>query len=158
MKNDRAAKESCVLPHTLLPGILLSLLGVLFLSCNLSRFSPLHVCTQMGCRDTLVVNLSGNVPETFTIEATGADQSQLRATCSRGETASSGIEGGGLQVVCSPTSVTFFNFTPEEVTIKLAWETGEASELFRPTYASFRPNGPDCPPECRSGKVELRIP
>jgi len=40
----------------------------------------------------------------------------------------------------------------------MTWQGGEITQTARPTYEPVRPNGPDCPPECRQGHVQIEIP
>jgi hypothetical protein len=112
----------------------------------------------MGCSDSLIVDLLGDIPDTFTIEASSPEGEIIRETCIRDDPGPIWSEAEGLTAVCAPASITFFDFAPEEVTIALTWETGSTTGSFQPTYVPFRPNGPDCSPECETGRIELRIP
>ncbi len=51
--------------------------------------------------------------------------------------------------------VSFPDFTPASVTIRLSTGTQTAEVTTQPAYESSRPNGPACPPECRNARVTV---
>jgi hypothetical protein len=65
--------------------------------------------------------------------------------------------GLGWRSFCNGTSV-LLDYTPEEVTLTVHWNGQSKTQTVSPSYYSFRPNGPDCPPECRSAFVEITLP
>ena len=97
-------------------------------------------CTLIGCPG-LVIEVTGapnQVP--MTIAVTAPDGSTRSSTC----TAATG------------SCVAFFpDFTPASITIRVSTAT-QATEVTRqPAYELTRPNGPECPPECRNARVPV---
>jgi hypothetical protein len=139
----------------------LAILGLGLAGCSV--FTPPEStpqeCTLIGCVDALTISLIGNVPDGFTIEVVADDGTTLRARCTDDDEARDPESGVVLpDVLCRKGSIVFFRFAPEEVNIRFAWQGGEAAETAHPVYDAVRPNGPDCPPECRVGHVEFEIP
>ncbi len=109
-------------------------------------------CTLIGCADALIVELKGNVPAEYDLEATAPDGTTLQVHCADGQ-------GAGAGVFCqAPNLVVFQSFTPEEVLVTITWEGGTLMQDLKPIYTTARPNGPNCEPECRQGVVELYVP
>ena len=98
------------------------------------------VCTLIGCTDGLTVVLRGDVPAGVTIVATAADGSQRTAQCESG-----------------PCRVAFEGFHPEEVSVRVTWSDGSVAVTVRPQYMVSQPNGPNCPPTCRSDRVLIEF-
>jgi hypothetical protein len=99
-------------------------------------------CTLIGCTG-LTVEVSGAPGLTpVTVVVTAPDGSTRSATCT------------GATGTCP---VSFFDFTPASVTIRVSTGT-QTTELTRqPMYEVTRPNGPACPPECRSARVTVAL-
>jgi hypothetical protein len=106
-----------------------------------------RVCTEIGCFDGLTVQLQGSIPAAFSVEATAPGGETTVVVCPE----------GGAGVVCGVDQLVFEGFTREEVTITISWDGGSLTETFRPAYETFRPNGPDCPPECRQAEITMRL-
>ena len=140
------------------PLILAWLIGLI--GCRLpTLFQPQdRVCTLMGCVDSLVVELRGQVPHDFVVEVTAPDGAMRRAHCVAGQAEASQSVDEPMAPMCEATSVSFFGFLPDEATIKITWEGGESVQTVHPSYSLFRPNGPACPPECRTGHAQLEVP
>jgi hypothetical protein len=51
-----------------------------------------------------------------------------------------------------------FNVAPAQVNLRLIWDGGAIERNLTPAYETFQPNGPDCPPACRSGSVTIVVP
>jgi len=115
------------------------------------------VCTEIGCSNNLNLQLKGNVPKEYDIEVTAPDGATFQAHCVDGQAS---VEQSGEQLItCTESrSIAFENFAPEEVLVTLTWEGGNLIQSFKPAYNTFRPNGPSCEPECKTGLVELYIP
>ncbi len=113
-------------------------------------------CTLQGCGYVLAVQLKGQVPGDYFIEAAGEDGKTLTAHCVNGALAEGTYYDGSP--VCAPTEVWFPNFQPKELNVTLRWEEHRISRAFEPTYQIFYPNGPECEPACPSGAVEFAIP
>jgi hypothetical protein len=115
---------------------------------------PPRMCTLMGCLDTLTVSLDGEVPEEYTLQLTGSDGVPIEVSCTSGE----GSETAqGQSVPCAGRSVTF-NVAPAQVNLRLTWDGGALERNLTPAYETFQPNGPGCPPACRSGSVTIVVP
>lgn len=103
-----------------------------------------EVCTLIGCESGLSVELVGDVPEEYTISVEPADGGPSRT------------------VECGPESacgaaVFFADFTPDSVRVTVEADGTTTSEPFKPSYELVRPNGPDCPPECRQATVVVEL-
>jgi hypothetical protein len=112
----------------------------------------------LACVDSLVFDLSGRVPDEFTLEATSPDGSAWLVRCAGGDAEVTGPQEVAVRVQCRPGSVVFFEFAPEEISLRITWGGAEIERAARPDYEAVRPNGPDCPPECRAGHVAIEFP
>ncbi len=113
-------------------------------------------CTLQGCGYALHVQLKGQIPDDYSIEAVATDGKTLMAHCVNGALAEGTYYEGSP--VCDSTEVWFPNFQPQELTVTLRWEGHRVSHTFQPTYQIFYPNGPECEPACPTGTVEFVIP
>jgi hypothetical protein len=106
--------------------------------CGESRETQL--CTLVGCSSGLQVDLESTaVP--FRIEArVPGSSSHYVAECTE-------------RAPC--TTVFFEDFTPASVRLQLIAEGDTARWLAEPVYVAERPNGPNCPPVCRIGRVRV---
>ena len=99
-------------------------------------------CTLIGCTG-LVVEVTGAPGSTpVTVVVTAADGSTRSTTCT------------------SPTGtcpVSFPDFTPASVTIRVVTDTQTTAVTKQPMYGATRPNGPACPPECRNARVTVAL-
>ena len=108
-------------------------------ACNVAGPS---VCTVIGCTG-LVVEVSGApVQAPVTVVVTAPDGSTRSATC----TSATGM-----------CLVSFPDFTPATVTIRVAAGARSTEETRQPAYEMTRPNGPSCPPECRNARVSIAL-
>ncbi len=142
----------------LIPSIIILLLAVLLAIFLRSRYSPLHFCTLIGCNNSLklVFNRPQALPYTITVTSdTGETRS---ATCAPGQDGTGTSSQTSQIVMCQPSSVTFYNFNPQQISIEINWSGARFSESGQPTYTSSQPNGPDCPPTCYSGTFSVNIP
>jgi len=97
-------------------------------------------CTLIGCTG-LVVEVTGAPGQTpATIVVTAPDGSTRSSTC----TSTSGS-----------CPVSFPDFTPATVTIRVSTATRTTEVTTQPMYELTRPNGPACPPECRNARVTV---
>jgi hypothetical protein len=99
-------------------------------------------CTLIGCTG-LVVEVTGAPGQTpMTVVVTAPDGSTRSTTC----TSATGT-----------CPVSFPDFTPATVTIRVLTGT-QTTELTRqPAYEVTRPNGPACAPECRNARVTVAL-
>jgi hypothetical protein len=139
--------------------VLLTPLMLALAGCSLfgTQEAPPRVCTLMGCVDSLVIDLVGQVPDEFTVEVIPGEGGAWEVRCAGDEAHVIRPGDGSLGVVCRPGSVVFFEVAPEEVAIRVTWEGDEVWQSSRPAYESVRPNGPDCPPECRVARVTVEM-
>ena len=97
-------------------------------------------CTVIGCTG-LVVEVTGAPGSTpVTVVVTAPDGSTRSTTC----TSASGA-----------CPVSFPDFTPATVTIRVSTGNQTTEVTKQPTYEVTRPNGPACPPECRNARVTV---
>jgi hypothetical protein len=101
-----------------------------------------RACTLIGCTG-LVIEVTGAASQTpVTVLVTAADGSTRTATCS------------------SPTGtcpVSFSDFTPASLTVRVSSGAQSTELAVQPAYQLTRPNGPECPPECRSARVTVAL-
>lgn len=101
-----------------------------------------RACTLIGCTG-LVVEVTGAAAQTpVTVVVTGPDGSARSATC----TAATGT-----------CPVSFVDFTPASLTVRVSSGTQSKELTVQPAYQLTRPNGPECPPECRSARVTVAL-
>lgn len=99
-------------------------------------------CTLIGCTG-LVVEVTGAPALTpVTIVVTAPDGSTRSSTC----TSASGT-----------CPVSFFDFTPASVTIRVSTATQSTEVTRQVVYEVTRPNGPGCPPECHNARVTVAL-
>jgi hypothetical protein len=123
-----------------IPRVVLAIAVVLVAAfgsgCNLVAPS----CTLIGCTG-LVVEVTGAPALTpVTMVVTASDGSTRSSTCT-------GATGNCL--------VSFPDFTPPSITIRLSTGTQTTEVTREPLYELTRPNGAKCPPECRSARVTV---
>ena len=99
-------------------------------------------CTLIGCPG-LLVEVTGAPGQTpVTVVLTAPDGSTRSATCAS---------------TTGTCPVSFPDFTPASVTIRVLTGTQITEETRQPIYAVTRPNGPGCPPECRNARVTVAL-
>ena len=97
-------------------------------------------CTLIGCTG-LVVEVTGAPGQTpVTVVVTAPDGSTRSINC----TSATGT-----------CPVSFPDFTPVTVTIRVSTGTQITEVMRQPMYEVTRPNGPSCPPECRNAQVTV---
>lgn len=124
----------------------LTLAAFLFPGCD-GGFEPIDIaCTQRPCglSNGLEVVVTGDLPETFTITISLEGPPTIVIECSES----------------SPCGNSIFlrDFTPDHVDITIQGESVDFTDSFMPEYELTRPNGPDCPPECRRATITVTIP
>lgn len=99
-------------------------------------------CTLIGCTG-LVVEVTGAPGQTpVTVVVTAPDGSTRSTTC----TSTTGT-----------CPVSFPDFAPASITIRVSAGTRAIEETRQPVYEVSRPNGPECPPECRNARVTVAL-
>ena len=108
---------------------------------------PVQVCTEIGCHSGLTIQLQGSIPEAFAVEVSVPGDEPDRVECPQ----------GGDSIYCEGDRLFLAERTPKEVTVRVSWGSKDIVETFRPEYETLRPNGPDCPPECKQAEVTLDL-
>lgn len=118
-------------------------LSPLFLlaGCSWST-EPVEVCTLIGCDSGIEMILEQPPAGSYRIEAYVNSQGPRYVyRCDR-------------QVGCSER-VFFTDFTPYRVFVEVVTDSGTQRYEVLPKYSESQPNGPDCPPLCRTAVVRL---
>lgn len=103
---------------------------------------PSEACTLIGCTG-LVVEVTGAPAQTpVTVVVTAPDGSTRTSTCAS---------------AAATCIVSFPDFTPASVTIRLSTATQTTEVTTQPAYEISRPNGAACPPECRNARVTVSL-
>ena len=119
-------------------------LAIVFVAAVGSRCSSIGptACTLIGCTG-LVVEVTGAPAQTpVTVVVTAPDGSSRTATCS---------------TTTGTCPVSFADFTPATVTIRVSTGTRTTEVTSQPAYEVSRPNGAACPPECRNARVTVAL-
>jgi hypothetical protein len=98
-------------------------------------------CTDIGCTTGLRVAIQGTPAESFTITATAPESEPQVIECSP----------------ANPCRLLFPDYTPAQVTITYESATTTVEQMFEVGYERQRPNGPDCPPECLTATVTIKL-
>ena len=114
---------------------------VVLLGCSLVD-SP-QVCTLIGCESGLTVTLETLPPGAFKIEVYGLSADVQPAYVYECSVAP-----------CSQT-VFFPGLILERGSVRVTSSAGSKLTGIRPTYRTYRPNGPNCPPDCRQATVTV---
>lgn len=115
--------------------------------------SDLRVCNDIGCSDELRIELQGAEPKEFILEAVSGAGDTVIVQCPE----ATGFAERLGDCSYEPPEVVLHNFAPDEVMVRFFWDGRESVATFRPSYRLHRPNGPDCLPACRHGKVALSL-
>ncbi len=100
-------------------------------------------CTLIGCTG-LVVDVS-NAPSQTPIS--------VLLTAPDGSTRSGTVTCTG-STTCS---LSFNDFTPASVTVRVSVGSQSTEVTTQPVYVVSRPNGPRCPPECRHARIAVAL-
>jgi hypothetical protein len=99
-------------------------------------------CTLIGCTG-LVVEVTGAPSLTpVTVVVTASVGSARSATCT---------------TATGTCPVSFPDFTPASLTVRVSSGTRSTELAVQPAYLLTRPNGAECPPECRSARVTVAL-
>ena len=110
------------------------------LACS-GNTEPQLGCTLIGCTDGLNVVVNAALQQDFTVTVTSGGQTLHTFTCRSGQSCHAFVE----------------NKTPATVTVALATGMGPVSKEFTPEYKINKPNGPNCPPDCRQATVTVTV-
>lgn len=102
-------------------------------------------CTLIGCASGVTIEVLGSIPEGSRITLTPAHPNGLARS-----------------VVCTAESpcagpILIEEFAPETFTVRVSGEGVDFERTFSPAYTVSRPNGPDCPPECRNATITIDV-
>jgi hypothetical protein len=100
-----------------------------------------RVCTMIGCENGLAVEVNGSLQQSFTVNVRSGTQVIHTFRCDPGQ----------------PCRAFVSNQTPAEVTVVVETAQGPVSKSFTPEYRLNRPNGADCPPECKQATVTVTV-
>jgi hypothetical protein len=101
-------------------------------------------CTMIGCESGVTVQLSSLPAVPFSVELTPAGGAATLKECVASD-------------ACG-TELFFSGVSADSVTIKVTSGAGESVTRARAEYATTRPNGPQCDPECRQARVAASVP
>lgn len=134
---------------------LLALLALTLAACVAPSQPPEEpqMCTLMACVDTLEVRVI-NPPALPYWVTVRADGQEFLIACEEETEASEATLGKD----CENGVFTLFEFSPEMASVEIGWAAGGIIIDAIPDYETFRPNGPGCDPECRSGVVSVELP
>ena len=108
-------------------------------------------CTLLGCQDRLTVGLTGDWPDSFSIDivyAMSGESMQVARRCVNGRWAANDQPCNEIQLETGPNIVT----------ITARWEDNSISQVYEPVYEQFQPNGPACEPVCLAGTITFDFP
>lgn len=119
---------------------------------------PASSCTLVGCQDTLTFQLAEGVSGPNPVVR--ADGTALIDACNGTDRVQRPAQDDGALTV-DPHQL---NMTEHIDRLEIGYRPscGEAPVIERTftdisiTYDTFRPNGPECPPECKTAEVDLR--
>ncbi len=126
--------------HLLAPVTLL-LLATTF--CNDATHPK--VCTEIGCESGVEVLVFPQPAGSFRVEVfpLGSPASYVR----------------DCETAADCNQIFFADFTPDYVNVRVTTTTDTVFlEAVRLDYAEFQPNGPGCPPVCRTASVTVELP
>ncbi|HEY0674163.1 MAG TPA: hypothetical protein VGD27_17945 [Longimicrobiales bacterium] len=119
-------------------GFLLSLI-VVCAACSSNEV--VRACTEIGCSNGLAIEVSSGLQQAITVHVRSGTQTLHTFRCEPNQ----------------PCQAFVADQTPAQVTIVVDAPEGELSKTYQPEYRTNRPNGPDCPPECRQATVRLSV-
>jgi hypothetical protein len=118
-----------------------AILGIAVTLACAGNTEPQRVCTLIGCNDGLNVVVNSALQQDYTVTVTSGGQTLHSFTCRPGQPCQAFVE----------------NRTPATVTVALATAMGPISKDFTPEYKISKPNGPDCPPDCKQATVTVTV-
>jgi hypothetical protein len=111
------------------------------LGCSGNAVDEQRVCTLIGCEDGLNVQVNNSVNQSVSVNVRSGTHVIGSFACTAGQ----------------PCAAFIRNQTPANVTIEVTSQAGTVSRNYSPEYRTTRPNGPDCPPECRQAVVTVTV-
>jgi hypothetical protein len=130
--------------RSFLPPLLLLLATLASAGCGSLAPDGVGACTRIGCDSGAFFELDGPLPESYTVTLLIPGEPPRVAECAPAD-----VCGG---------RVFFAGVTARQVEIEI---TGEGGLRLRRevslTYATSRPNGPDCPPVCLQAFARVQL-
>ena len=110
-------------------------------------------CTTFGCVNALTIRFEGFLPKRYRIEV-----STLFAATRRLDCPTPGAIGLDANSQCNPSGAVLYNYSPDEVTVKVTWEGGSKTETFNVAYETVQPSSSQCEPNCHVGTIIMTLP
>lgn len=111
---------------------------------DLARDGPARACTMIGCENGVTVQLAGAPAIPFSVELTPLGGAATIKEC--------------VTAQACGTDLFFQGVSADSVTVKVTSPAGESVTRAKAEYATTRPNGPQCDPECRQARVSVSVP
>ena len=120
----------------------ITLLAVIVLTGCAGNTGPERACTLIGCDNGLDLQVNSSLSQSFSVKvSTIMGQPMYSFTCQAGQPCRAFISGQ----------------TPQEVRVTVATPQGDVSKTFKPEYKISKPNGPDCPPDCKQATIVMTL-
>lgn len=114
---------------------------LVMLGCSSNAVDEQRACTLIGCEDGLSVQVSNSLNQSLTVNVRSGAQLIGTFTCTAGQ----------------PCAGFIRNQTPPNVTVEVTSQAGTVTRNYMPEYRLSRPNGPNCPPECRQATINVAV-
>ena len=122
-----------------LPIVLLA--GLVITSCA-SNTGPERACTLIGCDNGVEVQVVHSLGQPFSVTVRNTLGDPMYSfICQPGQPCRAFIAGQ----------------TPQDVRVTVNAPQGEVSKTFKPEYKISKPNGPDCPPDCKQATIVMNV-
>lgn len=118
--------------------LLLAGIAVMIGACGIT--SP-QDCTLIGCTNGLAVVVNTSLQQQMTVTVKAGTQTLATLQCSAGTPCNTFIE----------------NQTPSEVQVTINVSGGTVNRTYNPQYQMHRPNGENCPPECKQATITVNV-
>ena len=114
-------------------------LALLLFGCNAPP-EPV-ACTMIGCSNGLSIRVNSTQTSNYSVTVSANNQVIGRFDCTAGQQCMNFIE----------------NQTPDSISVVIQSSGGTVTRSYRPEYQNNRPNGPNCPPECKQATVIVTV-
>ena len=115
--------------------------GVLALGAAACGGGDENVCTEIGCASGVNVQVTSTSTRLLSVTVASAEGTLSEFRCDTEQ-----------------NCLTFIpDVTPAEITVTVRTSGGTITRTIQPNYIANRPNGPNCPPECRQASVTLQL-
>ena len=98
-------------------------------------------CTMIGCSNGLSIRVNGTLTSNYTVTVSANNQVIGTFNCTAGQQCMNFIE----------------NQTPATISVVIQGAGQKITRAYQPEYQNSRPNGPDCPPQCRQATVVVSV-